>query len=68
MLVPSLNLNYKHLKLSDDVLIYSDNYYHFWQDVVASIISYANKNKISKDQIVLYNSLKFQELAEPNNI
>lgn len=60
MLVSSLN--YKHLKLSDDILIYSDNYYHFWQDVVASIISYANKNKLSKDQIVLYNSLRFQEI------
>jgi capsular polysaccharide biosynthesis protein len=62
MSVPSLNSNFKHLKLSNDILLYSDNYYHFWQDVVASIISYANKNKLSKDQIILYNSLKFQEI------
>jgi len=62
MSAPSLNSNFKHLKLSDDVLLYSDNYYHFWQQVVASIISYANKNKLSKDKIVLYNSLKFQEI------
>jgi hypothetical protein len=52
----------KHIKICDNILTHSDNYAHFWFDVIPVLFSYGKKHKLKKSEIIFYNSLKYQNV------